>query len=88
KVDLPDRFEIELRLATNDELKSTIFKIPAESSADVSLRRLQEFCVSPGKTVAWTFGDRSGEVQADKNGLVTIPSLTITSVPQILTLTR
>ncbi len=88
KVDSPDRFEIELRLATNDELKSTIFEIPTESSADVSLRRLQKFGVSPGETVAWTFGDRSGEVQADKNGLVTIPSLTITSVPQILTLTR
>jgi predicted esterase len=88
EVDMPDRFEIVLRLATNDELKSKIFTIPTESTADVSLRRLQEFVAAPHETISWSFGERSGKVQADKRGLVTIPSLTITSDACVLILKR
>lgn len=88
KVDTEDRFEIELRLAANDELHSTIFTIPSESTTDVSLRRLQEFKVEPNQQIEWTFGDRSGKSTADKNGLVTIPGLTIVPEPCVLSLTK
>ena len=88
KIDSQNRFEIELRLATNDELRSKIFEIPNESTADVSLRRPQTFVVAPNERIDWAVGDASGTVDADKNGLITIPRLTITSTPKTLRLKR
>lgn len=86
--DEADRFEIELRLTTAKELDSKIFEVPSESTADVSLRRLQRFEVKPGEKLRWTFGDKTGEIVADENGLPTIPRLTTTQTPSILKLER
>lgn len=88
KVDNPNHFEMELRLATNEELHSKIFTVPCESTADVSLRRLQHFCIAPGQKIRWVYGERSGESTADSDGLVTIPALTITSRSRILRLMK
>ena len=86
--DSADIFEIALRLTSAEELKSKIFAAPAESTADVSFRRLQQFKVAPGEKVNWSFAGKSGTVTADGNGLVTVPCLTVKTVPAVLTLTK
>ena len=70
--------EISLFLIRPSELKTT-FPIPTESTADVSLRRLQALKISPGERLRWVFDQANGEVQADETGCVTIPRLLITS---------
>lgn len=86
-VDNATRFEMSLYLVSKEELE-TRFTIPTTATADVSVRRLQAFPVSPGETLRWQFGDVQGEATADAAGLITIPSLTITSVSQALVLTK
>lgn len=88
KSDSMEKFEIELRLATKDELKTKLFETPAKSTADVSIRRLQNFKIHPNESVKWSFGSKSGIVQADKNGLVTIPGLTICNDSCVLSLEK
>ena len=46
--DTPDAIEMSLFLVKPSELKTT-FTIPAEATADVSLRRLQKLQVGPGR---------------------------------------
>jgi len=82
--DTADASETQLFLVKAADLK-TSFTIPAESTADVSLRRLQKLRVAPGATVRWTFGTASGEAKADATGCVTIPKLKITAEPTTLT---
>ncbi len=86
--DTPTKLEIALRLGSREELNSHVFEIPAESVADVSLRRLQQFHAEPGESIDWTFGDAHGTVQADENGLITIPRLSITGDSTSLTLQK
>lgn len=81
--DTAEEAAISLRLLTPAELKTT-FTIPTESTADVSLRRLQSFKTAAGQKVAWTFGAASGEATADNDGLVTVPGLKVTSEPTTL----
>jgi hypothetical protein len=81
--DTPDVIETTLSLVKPSELKTT-FTIPAESTADVSLRRLQKLRVAPGAAVRWTFGTANGEVRADAAGCITIPGLKITAEPATL----
>lgn len=88
RTDTEAKFEIDLRLAPQQELNSTIFEIPTSSVADVSVRRLQKFRVEPNDEVTWQFGDASGKARADENGLVTIPQLTIETTVKTLTLEK
>lgn len=81
--DTPAAVEISLFLVKPADLQTT-FTIPTESTADVSLRRLQSFPVAPGEAVHWTFGAAHGDVQADSTGLVTVPRLKITQAPATL----
>ena len=83
----PQAIEMSLFLIKPAELKTT-FTIPAEATADVSLRRLQALRVSPGEKVRWTFGAGSGEVQADAAGCITLPQLRITAAPATLKVGR
>ena len=76
--DTPEAIEMSLFLVKPADLKTT-FTIPADATADVSLRRLQQLRIAPGETVQWTFGTAKGDVQADNTGCVTIPKLKITS---------
>ena len=83
--DTADGVEMQLFLLKATDLK-TSFAIPAEATADVSLRRLQKLRVAPGAAVRWTFGTASGEVTADATGCVTIPGLKITAEPTTLSI--
>lgn len=85
--DTSDKFETELFLINAADL-TTQFKIPNESTADVTLRRLQKFQVKPGDTFRWTFGAATGEGQVDGQGLITIPALKMTAAHTTLTVTR
>ena len=85
--DAPDKLVMSLFLTTSGDLK-TKFTIPTQANADVSLRRLQKLKVKPGEALRWTFGPARGEVAADASGLITIPGLSITAEPTMLTIAK
>ena len=82
--DTPAAAETQLFLLEAADLK-TSFAVPAEATADVSLRRLQKLRVAPGAAVRWAFGAANGEAKADATGCVTVPRLKITAAPTTLT---
>jgi hypothetical protein len=60
--------------------------VPKESTADITLRRLQQFKVAAGKTCSWTLVRKgksvaAGTIQPDIAGLLTVPKVTITDIP-------
>ena len=78
-------FEMDLRLVTADELKTSV-AIPKATETDVSLRRLQQFKPEPEKSYAWKLtraGEtlQSGTLTADAHGLLTVTKLTISDQP-------
>jgi predicted esterase len=81
--DSPEALELSLFLLTPDQLK-TKFTIPAEATADVTLRRVQKLKIVPGTRARWTFGTASGECLADATGCPTIPRLKVTAKPTTL----
>lgn len=83
--DTKDKVEMALFLAS--DLK-TRFEIPKEATADVSLRRVQSLGVKPGESLKWSFGEAKGDVQADAEGVLTIPGLKIVAAPATLTISR
>lgn len=85
--DTETKAELSLFLASAADLK-TRFTIPKEANADVTLRRLQHFKLTPGASFKWTFGAAKGEGKADTQGLITIPGLTLTKDPVILGLSK
>ena len=77
--------EMELRLVTANELKTTV-AIPKTATADVSLRRLQQFKPAPAKSYAWKLTRagktlQSGTLTAAADGLWTVKKLTIGNQP-------
>jgi hypothetical protein len=82
-----DMLETTLFLMKAAEIK-TSFKIPTETTADVSLRRLQKLRVAPKALVRWTFGESKGEVRADAEGCITLPALKITAKPTTLSVSK
>jgi poly(3-hydroxybutyrate) depolymerase len=85
--DTPEALETTLFLVKPSGFKTT-FTIPAEATADVSLRRLQKLHVAPGAKVRWTFGSSSGEARADAEGVITVPRLKMTAEPAKLSITE
>lgn len=85
--DTADKFEMSLFLVSEKDLQ-TRFEIPREAKADVTLRRLQRFQLTPGQSFRWTFGTTKGEGKADAQGTATIPGLEMTSTPKTLTITQ
>jgi len=81
--DTADEFEIELRLLRQDEWQSR-WTFPTSSTADVTLRRLQNFKVAAGDKIAFTFGDKCGEIVSGK--APKFDKLEITAEPKVLTL--
>lgn len=81
--DSKDAAEMSLFLVKSSDL-TTRFEIPKEATADVTLRRLQSLKIAPGQKVKWSFGGASGEVEAEAEGLATVPKLKITSEPATL----
>ena len=83
--DKKDAFVMELRLVKRTEIGKAE-EIPSESTADVTLRRLQEFKVGPGESFNWkVVVDKKtlqkGLAKADNKGLLTIPGIKITAKP-------
>ena len=76
--DSPRDFEMDLWLVSNEELRSKFFTVPQNTTADVTLRRLQELKLTPNQTVRWEFGRRSGTAKTDQRGVLSIPDLTLT----------
>ncbi len=65
--DTADAVEPKLFLVRAADLK-TSFAVPAEATADVSLRRVQKLKVAPGVTAYWTFGTAKSEARAGPQG--------------------
>ncbi len=86
--DAAERFEVELRLITAKDWTTKIFTLPAESVADITPRRIQNFPINAGETVAWKYNGQSGTVVADATGHVTIPQLPISKKPRRLVLSH
>ena len=85
--DTADKAEMSLFLVSAADLK-TKFEIPKEASADVTLRRLQNFQTKPGASFQWTFGLAKGDGKADAQGLITVPRLKLTSEPATLRISK
>lgn len=85
--DTAERVELSLFLLRPADIKTT-FTLPSETTANVSLRRLQALRVMPGETVRWTFGGAKGEAKADDRGCVTVPQLKITAQPATLSVVK
>ncbi|MCA9059434.1 MAG: prolyl oligopeptidase family serine peptidase, partial [Planctomycetaceae bacterium] len=75
-----DSVEMTIQLISPTEL-TTSFRIPTESTADISVRRLQSMKVAPRSRWNWSFGAASGTVRADTTGCITIPRLKVTRDP-------
>ena len=85
--DMTDKLEMSLFLVSAKELK-TSFKIPEVSTADVSIRRLQNLKIKPGETFQWAYGDAKGVGKADAEGVITIPALKVAAQSTTLTISR
>ncbi len=85
--DRADSFRMKLFLVSIFTLR-TSFPIPEEATADVSLRRLQNFRIRPREKIRWSFGGRKGIAEADEQGLLTIPRLTVSAKETVLELSR
>ena len=81
--DTGKKLEMSLFLVT-PQLLETSFDIPATSTADVSLRRIQKLGIKPGGIFRWSFGKAKGEGKAAADGLISIAGLKITPQPTTL----
>jgi poly(3-hydroxybutyrate) depolymerase len=86
--DTKNMFVMELRLIKSEELGNAI-KPPRRATTDVTMRRLQQFRVTPGAKLEWNMVRagkvlQSGKVLADANGIVTVPDVTVTDSPSQL----
>jgi poly(3-hydroxybutyrate) depolymerase len=97
KTDTADQFQMELRMVSREELKisdneKNKITIPTEATAEVSLRRLQNF--KPGqRACSWQLkrGDttvKTGKGVVDSNGVLVLGELPLSKEPAILTLSR
>ena len=96
-IDTHDRFELPLAViqGSGDEppregYPSTGDRFEGDLPVvvDVTPRRVQGFQLAPGEVIGWRFGDLSGEVVADDQGVVTVPRLPLTHDWVTLTLAR
>ena len=88
--DMREKFVMELHLIAPEELQRPI-EILLESTANVTLRRLQRFLVKPRAEFQWTRSNEqttgeTGLITADENGNLMIPRLTISRMASRLTI--
>lgn len=88
--DTATSFSMELRLIKQIEVKSTR-NFPRESTADVTIRRLQNFRVAANSECDWEQVQdgtvtAKGTIVSDEAGLLTVPRLTISQTPSVLKL--
>jgi hypothetical protein len=96
-VDELDRFEIPIWAldgmggdppaagypTTGDQLDGSL-----PVTVDGTVRRAQRFICLPGETIRWTLGADSGVVEANADGSVTVPALSLSATPTTLRLER
>lgn len=85
--DLQNSFTMNLYIISPEKLQ-TFFPIPEKAKVNVSFRRLQQFKIAPHEKIAYSFGDKTGIVEADENGLLTLEQLELTQTPQTIFLKR
>ena len=78
--------EMELWIASAEELETRHFTPPAAALADVTVRRIQSPALAAAPELAWRFGDQSGVARRDAHGALTIPALVLTKKVQTLAL--
>ncbi len=90
--DKPSKFAMTLWIAhpTVDNPPATM---PATATADITLRRLQSFQVTPGRTYTWKLvrggkQEASGKASPDAANLLTIPNVTLSVIPAELSVTQ
>lgn len=74
--DEENEFEIMLRLINESDWQTRV-ELPKESTADVTMRRLQNFKANDGDEIAWEYGETKGNVTC-KDGIFTVEKLAIT----------
>lgn len=89
--DTAKEFQMELKMVTKEEVNGKE-DLPTSATAEVSLRRLQNFKLGT-KQGTWTLkrGDvtlESGKVGLDANGLLTIGKLPLSNEPAVLTISQ
>lgn len=96
-VDTVDRFELPLFARYSPGARPPRAGYPPkkdgrESDApivvSVTPRRARQFLLLEGERVRFSYGDRSGEVVADADGVVTVEGLEVTRTPRTLVLER
>jgi hypothetical protein len=87
--DAPERLAMELWIA-HPAVKDAP-GLPGNAHADITPRRLQQFKIQPGKVYAWEIARDgktidAGNVAPDAAGLLTIPRVSLSTVPGVLTI--
>lgn len=90
--DTPEQFAMQLWIAHPEATKLAPPPLPQKATVDVTFRRLQQFKTKPGQRYVWRVSPQdgspiSGEATANSMNLLTIPRLTLSTVPTTLTLT-
>ena len=85
--DTPDTFAMVVSLMRPEDWQ-TKRELPTETTADVTLRRIQRFGYQPGDRIAYTCGTQSGSVTIPDSGVLTIPALVISQTGCLLRLTH
>ncbi|HEY3330874.1 MAG TPA: hypothetical protein VGK19_12675 [Capsulimonadaceae bacterium] len=87
-LDTPSKFAMQLWLA-HPQIKNAPFTMPDSATADVTVRRFQQFKTRDRGTYNWKFVRdnkvvASGRISPDATKLLTIPRLPITTLPAAL----
>jgi predicted esterase len=90
ETDTPDQFTMQVSIAHPAHIDPAL-KLPDTATADVTLRRLQQFKIQPAKSYSWqeTRAGQvvaSGKVMPDAANLLTIPQVTLGTTPADLSL--
>jgi len=83
--DTATAFAMDIWLATDKDI-DTKRTLPTASTADVTLRRIQNFVIRPNEEIHCAFGQSRMTVKADNTGHITLPQLTIKQEKQRLVL--
>ena len=82
---------MELRMVTKEEVEAKE-NLPTSATAEVSIRRLQNFKLGSAKGT-WTLKSggktlASGKVALDKDGLLTVGKLPLSTTPAVLSISK
>lgn len=79
--------EMELYIASAEEIGTKQFLPPVSARANVAIRRVQSSAIANASEVRWNFGKVSGKVHRASDGTLSIPGLEIERNPKTLRLT-